>query len=231
MGLNPGREELCSLMMQASQDQPLISCIALHRRNFQFYIAQDAHFLTAFHSAYVEAIQKASTLNDKSISSQLQTLKDGVAIELEMHDSYAKVGQICEISVDAQVQRTAVLCTRHKHHISHCNQWAALSLNAISEFRCECECQSGYAAEAYALMQEWGVELAAMLTPSEATQAYVDFLGHVAQTEVPSTVHLFEDSNSIQLSCHPIISSENILEHFVSSLGTLHVHGRLNIGT
>ena len=35
-----------------------------------------------------------------------------------------------------------------------------------------------------AVLQEWGVDLADMLTPSSATQAYVDFLTNIAETEV-----------------------------------------------
>ncbi len=34
------------------------------------------------------------------------------------------------------------------------------------------------------VLQEWGVDLADMLTPSRATQAYVDFLTNVAETKV-----------------------------------------------
>ncbi len=62
-----------------------------HRESFQFYIAQDAHFLAVFASSYAAAERKASRLDDKSVAAQLSTLHEGVAKELEMHGSYAKV--------------------------------------------------------------------------------------------------------------------------------------------
>ena len=54
-------------------------------------MAQDAHFLEAFSSAYQAAVKKAAHARDLDAEEVLKTLLHGVAEELEMHASYAKV--------------------------------------------------------------------------------------------------------------------------------------------
>ena len=54
-------------------------------------MAQDAHFLTAFSSAYQAALKKATHARDSDAKEVLETLLHGVSEELEMHASYAKV--------------------------------------------------------------------------------------------------------------------------------------------
>ena len=61
------------------------------RDAFQFYVAQDAHFLEAFSSAYQAAVKKAAHAGDSDAGEVLKTLLHGVAEELQMHASYAKV--------------------------------------------------------------------------------------------------------------------------------------------
>ena len=61
------------------------------RHSFQFYIAQDAHFLAAFFAAYQSAFRKAVEERDEDAEQVLQSLLQGVAKELELHASYAKV--------------------------------------------------------------------------------------------------------------------------------------------
>ena len=61
------------------------------RHSFQFYIAQDAHFLAAFFAAYQSAFRKAVEDRDEDAEQVLRTLLQGVAKELELHASYAKV--------------------------------------------------------------------------------------------------------------------------------------------
>ena len=61
------------------------------RHSFQFYIAQDAHFLAAFFAAYQSAFRKAVEERDEDAEQVLRTLLQGVAKELELHASYAKV--------------------------------------------------------------------------------------------------------------------------------------------
>ena len=68
--------------------------LIVDRESFQFYIAQDAHFLAAFSLAYTAVARKAAKLNDNTIAAQLLTLHEGVAKELELHGSYAKVRYI-----------------------------------------------------------------------------------------------------------------------------------------
>ena len=63
----------------------------MYRHSFQFYIAQDAHFLAAFFAAYQSAFRKAVEERDEDAEKVLQTLLQGVAKELELHASYAKV--------------------------------------------------------------------------------------------------------------------------------------------
>ena len=61
------------------------------RHSFQFYIAQDAHFLAAFFAAYQAAFRKAAKDRDEDAERVLGMLLQGVAKELELHASYAKV--------------------------------------------------------------------------------------------------------------------------------------------
>ncbi|KAK9904248.1 hypothetical protein WJX75_007665 [Coccomyxa subellipsoidea] len=83
----------CELDILRALHHPFIHFLGagtLSRESFQFYIAQDAHFLAAFSLAYTAAARKAAKLNDKTIAAQLLTLHEGVAKELELHGSYAK---------------------------------------------------------------------------------------------------------------------------------------------
>ena len=63
----------------------------VRRHSFQFYIAQDAHFLAGFFAAYQSAFRKAVEERDEDAEQVLRTLLQGVAKELELHASYAKV--------------------------------------------------------------------------------------------------------------------------------------------
>ena len=54
-------------------------------------MAQDAHFLEAFSSAYQAAVRRAAHARDFDAEEVLKTLLHGVAEELQMHASYAKV--------------------------------------------------------------------------------------------------------------------------------------------
>jgi len=64
------------------------------RDAFQFYIAQDAHFLAAFFGAYQSALKKAAKAGDWNAEEVLKSLLHGVSKELELHTSYAKVVQM-----------------------------------------------------------------------------------------------------------------------------------------
>lgn len=64
---------------------------APRRDAFQFYVAQDAHFLAAFANGYQAAMRKAALARDSDAEKILATLLHGVSKELEMHASYAKV--------------------------------------------------------------------------------------------------------------------------------------------
>jgi thiaminase len=66
----------------------------VNRTSFQFYIAQDAHFLEAFSAAYTVAAKAAAAFPDKKVAITLHDLQKGVAKELQMHASYAKVTSI-----------------------------------------------------------------------------------------------------------------------------------------
>ncbi len=57
---------------------------------FKFYIAQDAHFLAAFSTAYQAALRKAVEARDLDAEKVLDTLLQGVLKELELHAAYAK---------------------------------------------------------------------------------------------------------------------------------------------
>lgn len=57
-------------------------------------MAQDAHFLEAFSSAYQAAVSKAAHARDSEAEEVLKTLLHGVAEELKLHASYAKVSAI-----------------------------------------------------------------------------------------------------------------------------------------
>lgn len=63
------------------------------RHAFQFYIAQDAHFLASFFGAYHSALKKAAAVDDRDTDAEqvLGTLLQGVSEELKLHASYAKV--------------------------------------------------------------------------------------------------------------------------------------------
>ena len=80
--------------MSAIIDHPVQQLVMTYRDAFQFYIAQDAHFLAAFCGAYQSALKKAAKAGDWNAEEVLGSLLHGVSKELELHTSYAKVLQI-----------------------------------------------------------------------------------------------------------------------------------------
>ena len=68
------------------------SIAGFHCRDaFQFYIAQDAHFLAAFSAAYQSALRKGTEARDSDAEKVLDNLLQGVLKELELHAAYATV--------------------------------------------------------------------------------------------------------------------------------------------
>ena len=61
------------------------------RDAFQFYIAQDSHFLAAFSAAYQSALRQATEARDSDAEKVLDNLLQGVLKELELHAAYATV--------------------------------------------------------------------------------------------------------------------------------------------
>jgi thiaminase (transcriptional activator TenA) len=57
--------------------------------SFKNYVGQDAFFLNAFASAYKSAGTMAQAQGDSDGARQFQTLAEGVAEELKLHEAYA----------------------------------------------------------------------------------------------------------------------------------------------
>ena len=66
-------------------------CTTLCREGFQFYVAQDYHFLAAFSWAYAAAARKAGADTGNRHATVLRQLQEGIAEEMLLHSAYAKV--------------------------------------------------------------------------------------------------------------------------------------------
>ena len=86
------RAGVCSGLLTICTGITLDSCAC--RDRFQFYVAQDAHFLAAFSAAYEAAACKAAAQGQEKHAAVLRKLQDGIAEELRLHAAYAEVDSI-----------------------------------------------------------------------------------------------------------------------------------------